>query len=315
MDGFLYSARVLLPIFFIVFLGIISKKLGLINKSFISTSSQVVFFIAMPSSIFCSIYKMDFFGVFQGKIIFISWGATLAVFLFSWWLSRIVCQQPSQEGAFVQASFRGNLAIFGLAVVDRAFSANAMGLTASLLAFLIPTYNFLAVVALTGGEQQGSRKEHIKSTCKKIATNPLILAIVLGLIFSLTSLPLPHLMEVSLSYLSQMTIPLALLGIGGSLQVHQFRARKIPVFVASAIKLVFMPVLVTLVAYWAGIKGEPLAVMFILAGCPVAVSSFAMADSLKGDAGLSADIITLTTLMSIVTIGSGLALLRELGGI
>ncbi|MDC7222278.1 MAG: AEC family transporter [Spirochaetales bacterium] len=313
MNSLIYSANVIIPVFLLILLGMLARRKGLIDEPFIKTSSKVVFTLALPASLFSIVYRTDFASLFDGKLYLIMFAGTLGGFIISWFSSGFFCARDDQRGAYVQASTRGNLAIFGMAVIERALSETGSATGAALLAFMIPMFNVLAVIALTGWNQSGDRSERLKNQLKNIVLNPLIIAIALGIVSSLIKLKLPALVETSLTYLSRMTLPLALLGIGGTLKISGLRSRWLPTAGASFLKLIIVPALTLAAALPFKLEGETLAVMFILSGSPVAVSSFAMAGALKNDTELTADTITITTLFSLITIGGGLAVMKNMG--
>ena len=218
MNSLIYSANVTIPVFLLILVGMFSHRKGLINDAFITTSSKVVFTLALPASLFNIVYKTDFASLFDGELYLIMFAGTMAGFFLSWAVTGLFGTRDDRKGAFVQASMRGNLAIFGLAIIERALSERGAAAAAGVLAFLIPLYNILAVFALTGWNKSGDRKERLKKQIRNIVLNPLIIAIVLGILFSLAKLRLPGLIETSLTYLSRMTLPLALLGIGGNFE-------------------------------------------------------------------------------------------------
>ncbi|MBN2625974.1 MAG: AEC family transporter [Spirochaetales bacterium] len=313
MNSLIYSANVIIPVFLLILVGMFSHRRGLISDDFITTSNKVVFTLALPASLFTMVYRTDFVALFTPSLYLVTFVGTMAGFIAAWLSNGLFCKSDDQRGAFIQASMRGNLAILGMAIIERALSPDAAALAAGLLAFLIPLYNVLAVIALTGWNKSGDRKERLKKQAKNIILNPLIIAIFLGIVFSLLKFRLPGLIETSLSYLSRMTLPLALLGIGGTLKISGLRARWIPTAAASFIKLILVPLLTLAVALPLGIRGETLAMIFILGGSSTAISSFAMAGALNNDTELSADIITMTTLISLLTIGGGLAVMKNMG--
>jgi malonate transporter len=313
MNSIAYSANVIIPVFLLIILGMVAHKKNLIDNNFITVSNRVVFTMALPSSLFSIIYKSDFVSLFDPLLLVVTCGGALVGFVISWVLSKPFCYSDDQRGVFIQGSLRGNIAIFGMAILTRAISPEVAAVGAGLLVFLIPLYNFFSVIALTGWNQTGDRKERLKKQALNILMNPLMIAIALGVIFSLFKIGLPNIMDTTLTYLARMTAPLALLGIGGTLKLSGLRKRLKPTISAGTFKLIFMPILVVGLGLLAGMRGEILAVLLVMSGSPTAVSSFAMADALKNDAELAADVITTSTLFSIITIGGGLALLKALG--
>lgn len=313
MNSLLYSANIITPVFILIFIGMIARKKGLIDRHFITTSSKVVFNLALPASIFTTIYRSDFISIFNPVLVLVVVSSTIISFFISRYSSKFFCKKDSQKGAFIQASVRANLAIFGMAIIERALSKEAAAIGASLFVFMIPLFNFISVISLTGNDNSKNRKDRLKKQAFNLIFNPLIIAILLAVICSLLKVKLPNLIEISLSYLAKMTLPLALLGIGGTLQIKGLKSRWLPTVGASINKLIIVPVLALIIAYFFKLEGEILAVIFILTGSPVAVASFAMANALNNDTDLTADVITITTLFSMITIGIGLAIMKSMG--
>ncbi len=81
---------------------------------------------------------------------------------------------------------------------------------------------------------------------------------------------------------------------------------------ASVWRLCVGPLLTVLVALAIGVRGEPLGVLFLLMSAPVAAASFVMVVAARGDGVLAANIVVLSTLLSIVTVTLGFFLLSLL---
>jgi hypothetical protein len=67
-----------------------------------------------------------------------------------------------------------------------------------------------------------------------------------------------------------------------------------------------------MLAWLLGVRDEQLGVLFLLLAAPVAASSHVMVVAARGDGTLAANIVVLTTLLSIVTITVGFFLLSLL---
>ncbi len=182
---------------------------------------------------------------------------------------------------------------------------------AILLAFAIPLYNTISVIALVVPLHQGA-KGATRKIILTLFTNPLILAVIFALPFSLFNIYLPVIAQKTLSYLSKMTLPLALIGVGGSLSFHSLKEKLSFSIIAIIIKILLIPITVSLAAYYVGIRNESLGVLFIVSGAPTAIASFIMAKSMHNDSHLAANIILLTTLGSVITIGFGIFFLKAL---
>jgi predicted permease len=304
-----FTANTIAPIFFIVFLGIWLKRIKLINDSFVATASKLVFTITLPTLIFMAIVKTDFEAVFNPTQIGFFIVVTLITFAVLWILASRWIKDGRDLGVFIQGAFRGNYGIIGLAVSYNLFADEGLAKASILLAVVIPLYNTLSILALT----LPMRTENGLSTMdaiKEIAKNPLIIAVALALVVSFTGFELPEVAARTGRYFANLTLPLALLAIGGSLSLKSLKDTSAMAFWATFAKLVIIPALLTGAAFFMNFSGQDIAILFILFGCPTAAAAFVMAKAVGANAQLAANIILTTTLGSVLTLSAGIYLLR-----
>lgn len=312
LDTLAFTANIVAPIFFIVFLGVFLKRIRLIDSHFITAASKLVFTVTLPTLVFMSIARTDFQSVFNPQQLIYFVGGTLVTFMALWWLATRWIKDGRDLGAFIQGAFRGNYGIVGLAVSYNLFAEQGLAQGAILLAMVIPLYNVLSILALTLPLQKDGGLSLTK-IFTEIARNPLIWGVVLALPFSIMHVELPELVKTTGQYFANMTLPLALLAIGGSLSLKSLRSSSAQAFWATASKLVLLPVILTTGAWLYGFKGQQLVMLFVLFGCPTAAASFVMAKSMGANAELSANIILTTTLGSTLTLSAGIYLMRLWG--
>lgn len=312
METFLFSLQLVAPVFLIIFLGVFLKRIKIIDDKFSSVSSKLVFNVALPVFIFLKIALFDFRTSFDIKQILVVLICTLISFLIIWAVAKMKKLQPKQKGVFIQGAFRGNFAIIGLAIISNYFGDAVLVKAAILLAVIVPVYNVLALIALIANNGSGGRLE-ISGLIKEIVKNPLIIGIVAAVPFSIFKLQIPEVITTTGNYLAALTLPLALLGIGGTMDFTKLRKASGNAVVSSFFKIIFFPAVFTFISYEAGYTGEELGMMFILFACPTAIVSFIMASALGGDEKLASNIIVITTLVSVLTIPLGVYLLSYLG--
>ena len=109
---------------------------------------------------------------------------------------------------------------------------------------------------------------------------------------------------------ARLTLPLALLCIGGTLSLAALRASSGLAIGASLLKMVWLPLLATLGACALGFRDAELAILFLYFASPTAAASFVMARAAGGNAELAAAIIVITTLAAVFTTNLGLFVLR-----
>jgi hypothetical protein len=298
-------------VFLIIAVGYFAKKRKIINEVFVDVTSKFVFQISLPIFIFLEISELDLSQVFNvEQIVFIT-SATFITYLLIWIGTIPYIKIPEDKSAFIQGAFRGNYAIIGLALISNLFGDDALGKATLMLAFLLPIYNVLAVIVLTIPKHQG--KINFKSIFVEILFNPLILAVIFALPFSYYKLKLPEMFVSTGSYLSDLALPLALVGIGGSLNMENLKRASTLAFSSSIIKIVVLPLILTFIAIFLGYRNDDLGIMFIVFACPTAIASFVVADVMGANSKLAGNIIMITTLGSVFTISIGILLLKSFG--
>jgi malonate transporter and related proteins len=312
MQNLIFSLNVVAPVFLIIVLGIILKLKNQINENFISVASKIVFNVSMPALVFVELSTADFSASFNVKLLaFINIG-TFVFFILVWLLALILSKNGRDQGSFIQGSVRSNFVIVGFAIIFNMFGNSGLSKAAIMMAFIMPLYNVLAIIALTvplHKEKQFSFKKTIWDIC----TNPLLLAAVFAIPFSMYKIVLPHVLSKSIEYLAAMTLPLALIGIGGSLNFESIKKDSQLAIVATLIKIIIIPLVLTAVAIKFGFRGESLGTMFILFATPTAIASFIMAKAMDCNAELAGNIILLSTLGSVITISTGIFVLKTMG--
>ncbi|OZG75275.1 permease [Hahella sp. CCB-MM4] len=312
LDSAWFSADIVLPIFFLVALGYMMRRMKLIDDHFIEKGSNIVFKIALPILIFLNVSSLQLGEVVQGKQLVYAILCTIAGFIAIWWIAKIQGIPPNQLGVFVQGSFRGNLGIIGLALCARAYDSAGVAVGSVLLGFITLLYNLLSVWALTVAQHQ-SAKLPWRKLFRDIVKNPLIIAIVAALVFAGLHLQLPGIVKTTGHYFGDLTLPLALLCVGGSVNVKKLRQSSSLAMQASLYKLVWLPVAQIIIAFLIGIEGLYLGTLFLMLASPTATVSFVMTKAMGGDSELAAAIVALSTLLSFFTISIAVTSLKLLG--
>ncbi len=312
METLAFTASIVAPVFILVFVGYFIKRRGLINENFNRTASKVVFKVTLPALVFQKIATTNYRDVFDIKLVLYSNIAILAFFIISWIIGVLVTRDGKNQGAFIQGAFRSNFSIIGFALINNAFGPDVLARAAIMLAFIMPLYNVLCIIALTVPLHKEGPTD-IKKILIDIVTNPLIIAVLVSLPFSFLGTHFHPIISTTIGYLAQLTLPLALLSIGGSLSFHRVKQNLGLVLGSSSIKIVFMPLLLTWTAVLFGFKSTDLGILFFLFGCPTAVVSYIMADAMGSNGKLAGDIVFFTTLGSIFTLSAGIILLKALG--
>jgi predicted permease len=311
LQNLIFSLTLVAPVFLIVALGYFLKRIGIINENFVSVSSKIVFTISLPALIFLEISSIHLGEILNVAQITFVYAGTLVTFGAVWLIAGLLSKDGKDKASFIQGSFRGNFAIVGLAIIVNYYGIQNLGKASLVLAFTIPLYNVLSVIALTVPLK--GKEHHYSKTLFEIVKNPLIIAVIAAIPFSYFEIRIPEVLKTTGSYLSALTLPLALIGIGGFLNFSDITKESSLTIISTVLKLLIFPAVMTFAAYMLGFIGIDLGIIFILFACPTAIASFIMAEAMGANSRLAGNILLLTTLASVITITLGLFILKENG--
>ncbi|MDR6678135.1 AEC family transporter [Pseudomonas oryzihabitans] len=297
------------PVFALVLLGCLLKRLGWIDTAFVNTASSLVFRATMPTLLFLGIIKADLGEALQPLLLGYFALATVTSFLLVWCWAIWRCPH-ADRGVYVQGAFRGNCGIVGLALAATQYGDYGLSVGGILAGMVILFYNVLStiVLALYSPHLQANWRTILRS----ILGNPLIIGILVAIPFAYWQWQLPRWLESSARYFAGLTLPLALMCIGATLSLAALRESSRLALGASLWKIVWIPLLGVLGALALGIQGPALGILFLYLGCPTAASSFVMARAAGGNAQLAAAIVVISTLGGMFTTNLGLLVLKGL---
>lgn len=312
MTNTIFIVNTVSPIFLIVILGWALRKIGVIHEEFIRQSTKFVFNVTLPVLIFLKLATVDFSTIFDGKIIVLVYGCMFIIFFLSWLLAKIFIIKGTGRGVFIQGGFWPNNVIIGLALIMNIFGEDAVSKMVMILVFLIPLDYMLSVVALTISDRREKRSTEVLNMIKSIALNPVIIAAILAIVFSLIIIPIPKVLINTGNYLAAITLPLALIGVGGTLRIKYLQKTSFITLGASIIKLIVAPLVATIIGYSIGYTGTDLGIIYIIFACPTAIVSYVLADAMTPHGEIAGNIVLTTTIASSITISIGLMILTYL---
>lgn len=310
MDSFIFSINATVPIFAMMILGNLFKRIGIIDDHFASVANRFVFKICLPCLVFLDLADTDIRHHFDFKYVGFCFVATLFSIVSIWILAKLFLKDKHSVGAFVQGSYRSSAAILGVAFIQNIYGTS--GMAPLMIIGSVPLYNIFAVIVLTfeSGHDNTDSSANIRRAFINILKNPIIIGIFAGLVASYVNLSLPGMVTKSINNLAIMTSPLALLSIGASFEGRKALAKLKPTFVASFMKLlgwagIFLPI-----AVWLGFRDQELIALLIMLASPCTPAAYIMAKNMDGDDILASSIVVATTLLSSVTLTFWIFLLR-----
>ena len=313
MEIVLFGVRTIAPIFLIILIGILLRHLKILTDGLTDGMTRLVYFLLLPALIIGAMAKSEIRSLFSGKLVLLLWGTLLVSHLVAWVISWISGADRRGRGLFSSGATWGNLVIVGYALSEAVYGDEAVARAALVSALLMPLHNVFAVFSMSGFQSADGEGHPGRNALLRILKNPVLISIVIGLVLSLGSVPLPGVFTDLLDILGRASLTLALLAIGGSLRFSKDSAGWGEPIGAALMKLFFMPALAFAGARLLGLGEQITGIVVLMFACPTAVSFFVVSRSMGYDSSRGAAIVTVTTLGSALGAGIVAGMLKWLG--
>ncbi len=299
----------ILPIFFVILLGWVFHRKGLIPQAFLGPGNRLVYYLAIPAMIFRAIARATLTTQFDIRVVLTTLMAVLTVFGIAWFAAGFFrAMRKGQRGTFVQTTFHGNIGYIALAIVFYALGNEGLVRASIIAGFVMILQNLLAIFILQYYSENSAIKGNASHALVKIMGNPVILASIAGIIVSLSGISIPKVLDQTLEIISGLALPMALLIIGASLTFDLVRFRIASVLSASVVKLIVLPGLGFVGFRFLGLSPQDYLPGLILLATPTATIAVVMAHEIDGDMDFAVATVSVSTLLSAITFSAWLKL-------
>lgn len=311
MANFLLGLNIIFPIFFVIFAGYLAKQKGYLDEHFVSTSTWIVFYVALPLKLFSDIRSAHIETLPTTYVAYILLGIFL-IFFATWIAARPFIPDRKKLSAFVHCSFRSNFVYVGYPILESLYGKPSPEHMIVITVFGLTLYNILAIVILTLYSESGDKKLHPGKILLKILKNPMIIAIFIGVLFNILQIPVYTGLDKGISLLAALCTPLSLLLIGASLNFESVTHDLALVFTSATIRTILTPLILIPVGIAIGLSAVELGIAYVFWATPCAINCFIYTKEMGGDSELASKIITTSFLFAIVTYPIGIGLLHML---
>ncbi|MBN2706434.1 MAG: AEC family transporter [Deltaproteobacteria bacterium] len=296
-------AETIIPIFMLIMLGGGARHFGFMRPEFMAAANRLVFYLAIPALVFRALSRASLRAAFDpwsvvmmGVAVFMVGGLGLLS------VSLVGKKDGPRQGTFTQTTIHGNLGYIGLAVAYYYLDESGFARAGMMLGFLMILQNLLGVVLLQYFclvQEGGARR--LRRMLISVILNPVILAALTGMLFNLSALPLPSVLDRFLLVLSGLALPMGLLLIGASISFALLKRWLLLAGLSAFYKLLLLPATGLLLFRLAGVGEQNYVPGLILLAAPTATLTYVMAREMGGLVELSVASISLSTLLSAFT--------------
>ncbi len=292
---------VVLPVFLVAGLGMLLQRFVGVN---VRALSQATFYVFSPCLAFSTLYRLDLNGEGLGTAVLFAF--TMAVLMggIGFLVAKVLGYSRPVTSATILTLINSNTGNYGLPLNQFAFGD--AGLQIAILYYVMNATlaNSVGVYVASSG------RAGIRDALRNVAQAPLVYATAGALMANAFhwQVPDPLLKAVSLAGQAAVPVMLIILGIHlGRLGTQVHWQRTMPTTVA---KLGIGPLLAWLISGWLGMTGLARAVAIVQASTPTAVMSTVLSTEFDCEPEYVAEVVFVTTLASIVTLTTVVALAK-----
>ena len=295
----LAALPVLLSVILVLALGQLLSRTILKEASFWQGISKLSYWVLFPALLFKTVSQSDFTGMQIDAVVIAMLIGLFGVLVISWIIGAQAKLSNADLSSVLQGAFRHN-GFMALAIIAGLYGEAGVEIGTLCIAILVPPSNVLSVCVLIYLNKRNDKVNTGQLLAKEIARNPLILAILAGVIAKYMPFPTPSVLLETTGLLGRGALPALLLAVGAGVQfTSSIKGALIPLGIALLAKTLIFPAIMVATAMSFGISGLTLQIIAIFGVMPTAVSSYALARELDGNASLMAEIISFQTLLSL----------------
>ncbi|MCI8423595.1 MAG: AEC family transporter [Lawsonibacter sp.] len=310
MENLILSLNCVTPMFLILCVGLLVRRCGVLSEENVHALSTLSFRALLPCLLFYNVYSADLDTAAQPHVIAFLMLWTLGWFGAGYVLFTCTVKDPRRRGAFIQNTFRTNIAVIGVSLAQSMLEPEWVAAVAVAVSSLVPIYNVLAVITL---ETCRGGKLDWKKTVRGILTNPLVIACVLGFLCLGLDVRLPAPVEKAVNSMGSAGSVTTLLALGASFQLRGLEANFRPVVLGSLLRLVLAPAVALTLAVLLGFRGGALGIILICTASPTATTAYPMALACGSDHELTGQLVVTTSLFCSLSLFLWIFVLKQLG--
>ncbi|MFH2131548.1 MAG: AEC family transporter [bacterium] len=286
------------PVFALLGIGIILRRYDLTGDLFLKTADRLVYFIFFPALLFWKIGSASSTGEMDLTYCLVVLIVIVLIFILSLILIHVFHISNFGAGTFSQSAYRFNTYI-GMAIVINAFGAEGVQYFGIMISIAIPIINVTAVLTLIwySGRRIDAKHTFLMMS-RAVVSNPLILSCLAGILYARGVGSFPNFLVNTFQLMTSVTLPLALLSIGGTLTFRGLRGYFNVSVIAAICKLILMPLIGYFLLQAFGVTGIPFKISMIFFALPTATSIYILSSQLNSDTEMASATILISTMLS-----------------
>ncbi|GGE50805.1 permease [Agaricicola taiwanensis] len=293
---------IILPVFGLIFLGFFAVKTGILSPSTGEGLSDYVFALAVPALIFRTLSTNSLPNTSPWGYWIAYFAGVAVVWPLAMLLARRVFGRSSQEAVVHGfAAGQSNTVLVGIPLILAAYGEAGAVPLFLLIAIHLPVMMTLGTLNMeaTGGISRAGFLRLLRI----LATHPILLALIAGLIASWLSLSIPETARTIIDGLGASASPVALVAMGITLARYGLKGEIATATTLTFLKLMVHPFAVWILAHFIfGLEPVFTGVAVLFASMPCGINGYLLAARYKTGEAVASGAITISTALSVITV-------------
>jgi predicted permease len=295
--------QVIAPLFLIILIGAFLQRLKVANEKWEGVLNAFALKVGLPALIFYALSQTKISLSDQTDLLIANSIFLVGSFAIAYALGKILkLKEVMFRTIFICLAF-GNVAYLGIPTLVQISGDNILP-TASLIVAVYLFWFFTIGIGVLEYSHIKKKGDLVKTILLNLVKNPLLIAVVLGILVASLSIQLPEIINTSIQMVGASVTPVVLVVIGlfiGKTRVGDLR-KWIPVIAFSVMTLLVLPALFFFGLKLAGYSPSQFTTSIIDAAMPLAITPFALANQYKLQERFIARSIVMSTILSVITI-------------
>ena len=310
ISNFLQIFLLISPVFILIILGNILRRIGVPDTSFWDVNDKLVYWVLIPALLYHHISQISLSSgmIYSYGIVILS--GLIVVTVIAIFMGKALGYSPESWSSILQGAARHN-AFIALAIAGSLFGDKGLEIGAVLMLIYVPSINIVVISIMVANLKQPGEADKSKGIANifiELIKNPFILAMIAGLFVSLFESNNLIIIKETSGLLGSAALPIMLLTIGAKIKVRDLALKITPIVISNSLKLIVFPAIAFVSATYLGLSQLEIVVLVIFASVPTAASSHALAKQFGGDEQLMTSIVSTQVALSFITIPLILAL-------
>lgn len=211
MNSLLIAFSTIAPLFLIIFIGIAFSKHKSVNESWIKILNDYALWIGFPALIFAALVKTDINFTLFGPLIAYNSAYIIFSILLAFPVASIFKLDTKTKQTLFFAFAFGNVSYLGIPVLQNTYG-NAILPQATMISAVYLFWLFTLCIYLV--ERYSDTKQTTIQQIKSLITNPLLVAVFAGIVFSVLKIKIPAIMMQSIDMFASSVTAIILLSLG-----------------------------------------------------------------------------------------------------